>query len=75
MTTREQVLAILAAARPDGSRWKKKDIAEVIGRDRSAVSRILNTDAPINANVVKMIDRLYERVVNHIIIGDSYIII
>jgi hypothetical protein len=75
MTTREQVQAILGQPRIGGAVWRKKDIAEVIGRDRAAISRILNTEAPINPNVRKLIDRLYQRIVNNITIGDSYIII
>jgi len=75
MTTQEQVQAILATPRADGARWKKKDLAEMIGRHPRCITDILKGGKPINPNVAKMIDRLYASVVNGVVFGESYIII
>ena len=64
MTAKDQITAIRAFVNPrTGRKWRIKDIAEEIGRDKATVSRIASApDYEPGENTVRMIDRLFGRV-------------
>ena len=64
MTPKDQITAIREFINPrTGRKWRIKDIAEEIGRDKATVSRIVSApDYEPGENTAKMIDRLFGRV-------------
>ena len=64
MTAKDQITAIRAFINPKtGRKWRMKDIADEIGRDKATVSRIVSApDYEPNRNTIKMIDGLFKMI-------------
>lgn len=66
MTIQDMINCILTFTRPDGSRWRVKDIAAEIGRDAVTITRIRRQEGYTPSQpTIDAINRLYDRVCNN----------